>query len=97
MLICVRQGQNFVLEQKVDDASAAFNEASGLYEQLLDQNPGDIVCRQGLAFCYEKFGDILVANNYLEFASIRGSDYEFLSKSESCTKAAPRFSTPSFG
>jgi tetratricopeptide (TPR) repeat protein len=68
-----RQGENLGLEQKVDDASAAFNQASGLYEKLLDQNPGDVVCRQGLASCYEKFGDMLVANNCLDQAF---SDYQ---------------------
>jgi tetratricopeptide (TPR) repeat protein len=60
-----RQGENLGLQQKVDEASAAFTEASGLYEKLLDLNPGDIVCRQGLASCYEKFGDMLVGNNDL--------------------------------
>ena len=61
-----RQGENLGLQQKVGEAIAAFNEASGLYEKLLDQNPGDIVCRQGLASCYEKFGDMLVAYNHLD-------------------------------
>jgi hypothetical protein len=105
MLICTRQGENFGLEQKVGDASEAFNEASGLCEKLLDQNPGEIVCRQGLASCHEKFGHRLVVTNYLDKGladyqsglTIRGSNYGCLSKSDSCTKAAPRFSTPSFG
>ena len=61
-----RQGENLGLQQKVDQASAAFNEASSLYQKLLDQNPGDIGYRQGLASCYEKFGDMLVGNNQLD-------------------------------
>lgn len=61
-----RQGENLGFQQKVDEASAAFNEASGLYQKLHDQNPGDIGYRQGLASCYEKFGDMLVGNNQLD-------------------------------
>ena len=61
-----RQGENLGLEQKVDPAIAAFNEARGLYQELLDKNPDDIVCRQGLASCYEKFGDMLVGSNNLD-------------------------------
>lgn len=61
-----KQGENLGLQQKVDDAIAAFNEASALYEKLLDQNPGDIACRQSLGSCYQKFGDMLVANNQLD-------------------------------
>ena len=61
----IRQGENLGLQQKADEASTAFNEASGLYEKLLDQNPGEVTWRQGLASCYEKFGDMLVANNHL--------------------------------
>src|SRR5690348_11638017 len=54
-----RHGENLGLQQKVDEASAAFNEASNLYEKRLEQNPGDIVCQQSLASCYERFGDRL--------------------------------------
>jgi tetratricopeptide (TPR) repeat protein len=61
-----RQGENLGLQQRAEEASAAFNQASGLCEKLLGQNPGHIVCRQDLANCYEKFGDMLVGNNRLD-------------------------------
>jgi tetratricopeptide (TPR) repeat protein len=61
-----RQGENLGLQQKVDDASAAFEEAGTLWQKLTDQNPSDVAERQGLAACYENFGDMLVANNRLD-------------------------------
>ena len=59
-----KKGEILGLEQKVDDASAAFEEASVLYQKLADQDPSNVAGR--LAACYEKFGDMLVGNNRLD-------------------------------
>ena len=61
-----KKGEILGLEQKVDDASAAFEEATALYQKLADQTPSDGAGRQSLAACYEKFGDMLVGNNRLD-------------------------------
>ena len=61
-----KKGEILGLQQKGDDASAAFEEASVIYQKLADQNPTDVASRQSLATCYEKFGDMLVGNNRLD-------------------------------
>src|ERR1700726_4628206 len=64
-----KHGEDLAFQQKADDAIAAFEEASTLYQKLLDQNPVDMTSRSNRAACAEKFGDMLVGNNRLDQAA----------------------------